>query len=488
MEADTVEQPRTLDFRENFKTLKTHRKLILVITLLFTVAAATVSYSLPLVYEAEATLRVKQPNGLVSSLWLEPGRGSTTLLMATYAEILKSRGVVQEVINKTQASQEPLPTYANMVQRISTQPVKDTEILKIKATAKTPEEAQLVANTLTQVFQNRLMELARSEQTVVRKFIGDRLNQSKEELEKAELALQQYKTVNKITDTDVTTKTLVESLSSIKRLAADNAVNYAAAQGRLAYSKQQLADEKPSFIADNLLIQQHKGKLADLEVQLVMLEQKYTANHPSIAGIQAAIGETQRNLNQEISRVINSEASSINPIHQGFLQGRIMAEAELAAAYAQQQAISGIVRQSEQELGKLPVKVRELARAMRDVAVAQEVYVMLDKRYEEARIMEVMMPTDLQLIDAAALPEQPVGPMKVRNTIMGLVAGLVMGIILALLLDYFNRSIRTADDLKHYLELPVLGTIPHFDKGYQAPKPFVWQRFIPSAWGRSRKG
>ncbi len=64
---------------------------------------------------------------------------------------------------------------------------------------------------------------------------------------------------------------------------------------------------------------------------------------------------------------------------------------------------------------------------MREVQVAQEMYIMLDKRYEEARINEVMQPTDVKVLDAAVDPQSPVKPRRKQNVVIGGIMGLLMG-------------------------------------------------------------
>lgn len=481
----------TLDLRDIIKTIKKRQKVIVYTFIGFVSLAALTSFIWPPTYESETNLRVKQPKGLADSLLADLPMGNasaTKQLMSTYAEILKSRTVIQEVIDKTQSSKEEVPNYDDMLKRITTQPVKDTEILRVKVTAGTPEEARMLTDTLVNTFNGRLSMLARSEQSTVRQFIGDRLKDSKVDLEKAEADLQKYKTTQKITDPDVETKALVDALSNINKLAAENAVTMAAAQGQLANAKQQLAAEKPGFIADNPLIQQYKTKLAELEVSLVELTQKYTDKHPQVLATRAAIQETEKKITVEASRVINAEAPSMNPIHQGLLQNQIMAEAQIAASNAQQAAINHISQDSEQDLSRLPVKEQGLAKVMRDVAVAREIYIMLAKRHEEARISEVMQPTDVQVIDVATLPDEPIRPKKALNIVIAAILGLFIGTGTAFALEHMNRSIRTPEDVQQYLDLPVLGSIPHFDSKYHDVKPSFWDRIKQLTSTKFQKG
>ena len=482
----------TIDLKDILKTFKKRRTLIMTIFVAAVCIATVVSFLIPPTYEAETTLRIKQPKGLANSLLAElpmGGSGNTKQLMSTYAEILKSRTVVEMVINKTQADQKVVPTYEQMLTRITTLPVKDSELLKIKITAKSPEEAKLVANTLIDTFDERMTLLVRSEQSTVRQFIGERMQESKKELEKAETILQKYKTDEKIAAPTEETKAIVDSLATINKLSAENTVALAAAQANAGSATNQLAKEKPGFVADSPLIQQYKGKLAELEVQLVTLSQNYTDQHPQVMATRAAIEDTKARLSMEAGRVVNAEAPSMNPVHLALLQGKILAEAQIAAGSAQKVAIDSIIAKGEKELNKLPAKEQGLARVMRDAVVAQEIYVMLAKRHEEARISEVMQPTDVQVIDVATAPVRPISPKKALNVMIAGILGLFIGLGLAFMLEYMNKTVKTIEDVRNYLDLPVLGSIPDFDsKTELQEKSGLWAKLQQLIAAKNTRG
>ena len=480
----------SIDLRDIWKTLKKRRRLIITIFLSAILLAGGGSFLIPPTYEAETNLRVKQSKGLADSLLadLPTSVGTTKQLMSTYAEILKSRTVVESVIEKTQQDKEKTPDYKSMLNRITTQPVKDTEILKVKVKAGSPEEAAEVANALVETFTDRLTELVRAEQSTVRKFIGERLKESKKELEQAENNLQKYKTQQQIVAPDEETKALVDRLANIDKLAAENKIALSTAQAKLSSAQSQLSKEKPGFVADSPLIQQHKGKLAELEVQLVSLTQNYSDKHPQVIAIRAAIEETRKKLNAEIAKVVNNEAASANPIHQGLLTSKLQAEAEIAAAMSQRQALAALSDEGSQELSQLPSKEQGLVRVMRDMTVAQEIYIMLAKRHEEARISEVMQPTDVQVIDVADVPERPVSPKKTLNVIIAAVLGLFIGVGIAFAFEYMNKTVRNAEDVEHYLGLPVLGNIPHFDSRSKRDDNTWWQKVAQLISKTGKKG
>ena len=460
------DQETTVDLREIIKLLKKRYKLVLLIFVINVIVGSVISLLIPNTYEAEAKLRIKQSKGLANSLLAELPTGNgmaNQQLIATYGEIIKSRAVVEELIKQVPDPKEPQIKYEDMVNRISIAPVKNTEIMQVKVQARRAPQAMRLTNTLIKVFLERLTVLARSEQTTVKGFIGERLREAKQELTETENKLQLYKKSQKIIAPQEETRALVERLTEINRLTASNQLEVVTAQAKLDGVKAQLDQEKIEYIATNPIIEQARARLAELEVRLVGLSQKYTASHPEVVSVNAEIEQTKAKLGAEIKRVVDAEAPSQNPIHQELLQHKIQAEVEIGVATAQQAELKKIVAVGDHEIVKLPSQEQELARLMRDASVAQEIYVMLAKRHEEARISEVMQPTDIQIIDQAIIPEHPIKPKRKMNVAIAGFLGLFIGMGLAFLLEYLNKTVSTPEDVTKYLDLPTLGSIPDYN-------------------------
>ena len=70
---------------------------------------------------------------------------------------------------------------------------------------------------------------------------------------------------------------------------------------------------------------------------------------------------------------------------------------------------------------------------------------------------------NVQIIERAEAPENPVSPNKVLNTIIGFMLGMMIAIGIAFLLEYMDNTVRSKDDLEKLLDIPVLGNIPKMD-------------------------
>ncbi|HBN96783.1 MAG TPA: lipopolysaccharide biosynthesis protein, partial [Firmicutes bacterium] len=95
--------------------------------------------------------------------------------------------------------------------------------------------------------------------------------------------------------------------------------------------------------------------------------------------------------------------------------------------------LRSLIAESEARLSHLPAKELELARLTRDAKVLEELYIMLRTRNEETRIAEAMQTADVQVIDEAILPLNPVKPRVKLNIAIGAVLGVFLGVGLAFL-------------------------------------------------------
>ena len=459
---------QTIDLRELLQIIDAHKKIIAAITAVFVACAGLYLLIVPPTYQSVSLLRVKQQNGLGDSILQNMpsvGADMTKQLMNTDAEILKSRTVVVPVIEATEKLDEKgkYPDYDGYVKgHIITAPFKDTEILQVSVTGKTPEQAQQANQMLVGGFLNRLADMSQDEQKATKEFLEKRVGSAKQELTEAENKLQEYQVANKIYSPDDQMKGLTDKLSMIDKAKADNRLDMETAKAALSSINGQLSSAGQS-IADSPAIEQDKIQLAQLEAQKAGYTGKYTDEHPKMQEINNQINEIRTSLYQEIANVVSQNEPSSSVVQQGLLADKFKNEAAVAVASSKDKALAAIDAEDNAAIAALPVKEQGFIQVKRDADVAQEIYVMLAKRLEEAKVAEVMVPHEVQVVDAATLPDEPIKPRKALTMALSLVLGLLAGTGFVVARSLMYRKIRTADDIEQELQLPVLGMIPDAD-------------------------
>lgn len=205
---------------------------------------------------------------------------------------------------------------------------------------------------------------------------------------------------------------------------------------------------------------QLNDELAALESELVMASVELTDEHPRIKGLKR--------------RIESLKSKRLEYIKQMSGQAGVNAEAYVTIA-------DSIPRQQE-----------ELMRLTRDKAVDEKIYGMLLDRLESAKITERLDDsenrTKFQMIEPARLPLVPVKPNKVKFTLLGFMLGAAVGVGLIFLLEYIDSSIKTEEDLKEALGVPVIGNISRImTKAELAKQPMFFERLLALIPERTKK-
>lgn len=75
-------------------------------------------------------------------------------------------------------------------------------------------------------------------------------------------------------------------------------------------------------------------------------------------------------------------------------------------------------------------------------------------------VQTIMKVENVQVIDPAQVPRNPIKPRKMLNMAIAGVLGLMVSVFIAFLVEFLDNSIKTPEDVENYLGLPVLGAIP----------------------------
>lgn len=150
----------TIELRELLEILLKRKWLIIILTLVMLTAGTLYSFfMITPMYESNTTLMVNGSKGAsVSDIAASFDLGSINLsqkLVVTYGEIVKSRIVLEQVIDKLELDM----SYTQLLNKTTSQQVGSTEILKISVEDENPEQAALIANTIADVFVKEVIRI-----------------------------------------------------------------------------------------------------------------------------------------------------------------------------------------------------------------------------------------------------------------------------------------------------------------------------------------
>ncbi len=333
--------------------------------------------------------------------------------------------------------------------------VDKTNIIQIKVDDKSPEMAQLIANTLIQEFIKTRTELARKNIQESYKFVDKQLNDMAQQLKDAEDKVSAYKSRTGITDLDKGSADLVSFLSGLQSQKIANDLELSEYEAKVKEIESSYKDngyfDQTFLTPDNQSQSQSPfsetlKKLSDLEVKKIVELQKKSENHPDIININQQIEQLKVKLKSYNKNTLASYKIIINTLKDK--------KANLESLIAKYQA----------KIHSVPKEETELAGLARNAESAEKMFNILLNKREELRVKEISHLQDILIVDPADFPLLPISPnLKIIFVIcLFLWGAFVIGYVF--IGEFGERRLLKLSEIENELQLPILSIIPKFPK------------------------
>jgi len=225
-------------------------------------------------------------------------------------------------------------------------------------------------------------------------------------------------------------------------------------------------------LADAPYITKLREEIANAQLQLLTLQEKYTDNNPQVVEAKKNLENLKRELEERLKQRAREEVGenlTLNPLQ----SERISAQMEILTNEAKKKALESLVQPLEAQLSTLPDKSLAYARLQRERQTLSTLYTDLLQRLQEARIRETTTRGNAYVAETATLPTSPAFPPKNLLISTGFVLALFLGIAGALLAEYLDDTVKTHLDAERDLRVPVLGGIPVIDIKEEGELPLL---------------
>jgi polysaccharide biosynthesis transport protein len=334
--------------------------------------------------------------------------------------------------------------------RVNVEPVRGSRLVDVSFDSMDPKFAAKAANTLIEeyVSQNLQVKLQTSENML--SWLEKELANQQGKVEQSERALAEYRDKQNALSLDDKQNIVLSRLNQLndavtraKMTRVQKETQYSQIKALLpSVGLDTVPVDSVPLVAQNAQIQSLKGKLIDLQHQKVQLSERYGEKHPALLNVVAQIQDTQRQLNLEVTKALQSVK---NDYDTAVLEERTLSQ-NLEAAKADVQDLS---RKS------VGYNVME-----REAKSNRQVYESLLQREKELRVSSNSRSNNVRLVDRAEVPKIPLTPTGRRTWLMSFAIGLIVAVGVAFGLDYMNDTIKTPEDVTRRLKLPFLGLVP----------------------------
>ena len=456
MDINNANDNDTIDLRKLFSLMMEKKKIVLAIIVICTLIATIVAFVLPKSYQSTTLVRVKSNNissmsgyaAMAAGFGIDIGElGSSSSSPESYIELMKSREVLNPIIEKvdlTDKERQELEIKDFIKKYLVLTNTKKTDLITIVAYGKTPEEAQMISQSVADNFLTLMTKLNKEDNSSTLKFLDERIKIAKEEMETAENKLQAYQQEHKIYAPDEQAKAIIANLNNydttIAQLQAQSEGDSAKLAGVTSQLEQQNASLLEYSVSDNTNIGNIRESIVNKRVELVGLQQQFTDEHPDVIKAKEELNSLEKSLSDEIAKAVNSQSVTLSPVQSNLLKDKISTEVQISVNNASLEALKAKQAEAQENIATLSANSVEYMRLERNAKITGQVYTSLVQNYEQTRIQEAKDSMDIQIIDAADLPKEDMPAKPNKKLIVAI--GFVLGIMISFGYILYNYSRR----------------------------------------------
>ncbi|NJB83245.1 GumC family protein [Wenyingzhuangia aestuarii] len=330
--------------------------------------------------------------------------------------------------------------YKNNINIVSAD--QDSNIINLSLSHPIKEKAELVLNTMVDLYNKRSIEDKNEVGKKTDEFIVNRLTEVNSDLDEIDKIEELYKKDKQITDIGFQSQVFVDS----KTLNEQEIFKINTELSVVDYIIQSIQNQKNDFellpasvgIEDNLQLSASVTNFNQLLLERNRLLRDSSPANPVV-----------QNLNSELKNLRGS-------IQQSLINIKEQLEIALTSLNIKD-------KEFKSRITDIPQQAREYRSILRKQSIIAQLYSYLLQKKEENEIsMAVTVPSS-KVIDRAYSMSKPIAPKKPIIVLAGMLIGLIIPFAIIYLRDLLDTKFHTKGDLKGVVSVPLLGDIPFDD-------------------------
>ena len=335
------------------------------------------------------------------------------------------------------------PYVRALVAGLNVQPVEGTSLVTVSMTHRDPQLAMEIVDTLTKLFVSNSTNYETRGSQESAQILGRQIAELQTQIKQAEDARLNYlKTHNLPLEKGDGRNLTAERLGKLSSQLLD--AEHDRKNLEATYEAARKASD-PSMVPSA----RETGEIQDLRKAIHQLEQKraallqvYTPEWPEVKKVNSEIRQLREDIGKSSRETVDSLKSKLDTA--------VAREAKLRESYYKEQGTANNQTQDSIELASLN----------RQIDTNRKVYDMLFQRQTEMQINALDKSNHVGIVTPPVVPVAPVGPPRLSKILTAFVLSLVGGIGLAVLMNQFDNSLKSAEDVANHISLPTLALIP----------------------------
>ena len=381
-----------------------------------------------------------------------PSLGTDSEAINTEVEVLKSRRLLERVVNSANLLEDPefnpsllppglkskiksavtgetleTPTQAEqltsainaMLDRMSVRNVPNTYVLQVTVETEDPHKSVMLADTMAEQYILYQMDVKFEATKDASEWLTSRVADLKADLEQAEARVSEFSTNSEVVS--------IETVQALER---------------------QLKEQRDRLVTMRISLENDRARLERLTA---------AAHETADAKLEAADDPRLTTIYRE-----NGEAEAFD---MRYAQLLTQASVQVQRTQAQVQSLETSIKMREADIARQSDELIQLQQLTREAEASRLLYEYFLSRLKETSAQEGIQQADSRILSNAVLPQGPSEPRKSLILAMSTILGAMVGSGVALLWEMRQNGYRLASDLEAETGLPVMGQVPLLPTG-----------------------
>ena len=470
------------------------RWLILLPTIAIGLAIGYVVFRLPDIYES-STLIVVKPSTLPNSVVPTMTEENLTRELTSISQVVTSRSSLQPLMEKydlyhdERLRGEPLELLIDQMRKqinvyVNTSRNEITNGFNITYRGRDPKSTQAVAGELASRYIDEQTKGTVNAGASAKQFIEDQVTNAKQELDDIDkrrldylqhnmnnLPSQSQALVGRLTALHEEQKALIAELGRSRDLGAAYSSQLAdiskSRDQEIAMTSKNVTDPKTTMAWAELV-----RRRSEYDGELQSLLTQYKEKHQDVIAKRKQLEDIKAQQDQMIADW-KARTEEQKQILIQLSDPRILSlKTQIAMMDSDVERQQKLLSETNAQIADLDSRINAIPNAEVGIEALDHEYQTKKANYDQllvqqqkinlgANVDNQQLGGGIQVVDPANLPERPVAPKRFLLTAAGFGIGFALGLLLAGVFEIPRLfTIQTADDAKHYTNLPVLVTIP----------------------------
>jgi capsular exopolysaccharide synthesis family protein len=325
--------------------------------------------------------------------------------------------------------------------------VPKTEIISISYSSLNPKLAADIVNKVSAAYIQRSYETRFASTQRVSQWLSSQLDDLKQQVESSQEQMMDLQRKLGIVGFDPNHNQISSSLedlskasgaAKIARIVAES--RYRALNGMDPDSMESSIDSSPGAVPAQL--NQLRTQLALAKSSYAQMQATLGPNHPQAKALRAQIAELSTEVEKEQSRLL------------------LQAKENFVVARVNEDQTKAALEEQKTEAYKLRDDLIEYTLRQREFESNRTLYEGLLQRLRTAGVEAGLESLEIDVVDQALPPAQPVLKRQSTLILTGMIFGLLGGIVIAFLVESLDTSLSSVAEIEAATELPSLAVIP----------------------------